>query len=492
MLLQGNSKNTQRGSGKLDSDLEPKKQKRRAQVRKAQIEHRQRKENHGKHLEQQIIILREKIAQTETQVVLFKHENIAIKASLQGNSFPLPLNFPFSNPASHINTNVDIDMLISNYIAPTSLSWTQNTTLVRTIFDPFLDEECLQISHAGSFPLTVESHSSFGAYAAPDLSVLDTSISLPSPDIFNSKNWKPAVLAQQEREKVYHQQRIEKEGGRGGNTAGAESLGEQMETLAINFILALEHPCRKHFSPPSTDPWDPEGRPSGHELMASTHLFSHPSSFVLAQPHQHPHPHRDTYQHIISHSPSNPPFPLHNTLPPPITSTLLPPNPTLKTNTTKTLHKPPRTPVPPPNISFTHHPTIGASPGSTWLIPPPTLQNLHAMSESMVKEDWEMTPVQAWFLLEGRYGWERLLNQTTPGSVDVDVDAIRGGIDERMEGARGGCEAGEAGGEGILDSLKRRLAKLVTCQDFGSVIDENGFWGVVRSVLGEDGGGKWV
>ncbi|KAH7321803.1 hypothetical protein BKA65DRAFT_568643 [Rhexocercosporidium sp. MPI-PUGE-AT-0058] len=482
---EGTSKSTE-GRGE-DSDLTPK-QRRRAQVRKAQIEHRQRKENLVKYLEQEVIDLREQIAQAETQAVLFKHENISIKAALQNGFVQIPAHLQTTtsptitrtevprshyqsqspeqgqgqlpNASSDIDTNMDLTSPddVFNLTSPSSIGWLTNNTLVRTTFDPFLDEECLQISPAGSFPLSIDSTSSIGN---SDFGGIDTNaVSLPSPDMFNSASWKPAVLAQQEREKAQLQQREQQQqqGGRGADTgqgpaARKLSYEEEMEMLAINFILALEHPCRTHFSPPSTGPYDPTSNATGHELMATTHLFSHASSFTKPNPPPHSHPPHSTHRLHPSH--------------------------TNKTPSQTHRHDPALAPVPAPSLQTgnsseanINHAIDSLPPGSTWRVPPLDLKNLFQMSESMPKENWEITPVQAWFLLVGRYGWERLL-----------------GIGR---GSGGNFRGGRGGGEKVMDSLKKGLTKLVSCLGFGSVIDEAGFWEVVGSVLGEDGGSEWV
>ena len=229
-------------------------------------EHRQRKENHIKHLEQEVIELREKIAQAETQSVLFKHENIAIKTTLQNSRIPLPAPLPAtSSPSNRTevqvpddqfqfdfgsqtqslthspaqsqqpNSDIDSNMLSStdeffNLPSPTSLAWLTNTTLVRTTFDPFLDDECLQISPAGSFPMSIDTAPSITSNTNIN------NVSLPSPDMFNSARWKPAVLEQQEKE-------LEEQALRDGSinhAAGNVKMSpeEEMEMLAINFILA--------------------------------------------------------------------------------------------------------------------------------------------------------------------------------------------------------------------------------------------------------------
>jgi len=81
------------------------------------------------------------------------------------------------------------------------------------------------------------------------------------------------------------------------------------------------------------------------------------------------------------------------------------------------------------------------------------------MSQSLPKGDWEITPVQAWFLLMGRLGVETLVG------------------DDGQAGAK----------EGLLPRLKKGLGKLVNCFAFGAVMDEAKFWEVVEAtVKGED------
>lgn len=69
------------------------------------------------------------------------------------------------------------------------------------------------------------------------------------------------------------------------------------------------------------------------------------------------------------------------------------------------------------------------------------------MSNSLPKGDFEITPVQAWFLLSQNYEVGRVLGQ--------------------------------------LEGLKRGIGKLVGCWAFGAVMDELKFWDVVKGVLGE-------
>jgi hypothetical protein len=71
------------------------------------------------------------------------------------------------------------------------------------------------------------------------------------------------------------------------------------------------------------------------------------------------------------------------------------------------------------------------------------------MSQSLTKGNFEITPVQVWFLLTGTYGMERVLSR--------------------------------------LEGLKRGVAKLVACWAFGAVMDEAKFWDVVKEVMGDGG-----
>jgi hypothetical protein len=75
------------------------------------------------------------------------------------------------------------------------------------------------------------------------------------------------------------------------------------------------------------------------------------------------------------------------------------------------------------------------------------------MSRSLPKQDWEVTPVQAWFLMVDRYGIEKVVN-----------------------------------GNGV-ERMRQGLAKLVECFAFGAVMDEGGFWEVVQNALGDSSGG---
>jgi len=78
-----------------------------------------------------------------------------------------------------------------------------------------------------------------------------------------------------------------------------------------------------------------------------------------------------------------------------------------------------------------------------------TLESLYALSQSLPKGDFELTPVQAWFVLSEKFGAKRLLENRS-----------------------------------VIEGLKSGLGKLVKCFAFGAVMEEGGFREVVEGVLG--------
>jgi hypothetical protein len=358
-----------------------------------------------------VIDLREMIAQAETQAVLFKHENESIKTTLLSSHIPIPTIAPVSKSISEqtdITTSPNIPQeqpLQSGFSisgSPQNSQWQSNTSssgsLVSMTFDEMIDASCLQITPPTNF-------------------IPDNDVFMTSPEIFNLPA-NPYVLSPSDPTPAATFPGLNPELSKALPKLPDEATApvsaaafKDLSTIAINFILAfvpnqdllfpillgvqlptdefhrLEHPCRTHFH--ARDPtFDPKGSPSGHELMASTMLYSH--------------------------------------APPPVFSSFSSP--------------------PPPSTT--------PSKKVEWTAPSPELKQLYAMSQSLPKGDWEITPVQAWFLLMGRFGVNALVE-----------------------------DAGAAGKpEGLLARLKRGLAKLVNCFEFGAVIDEARFWEVVDAV----------
>ena len=84
---------------------------------------------------------------------------------------------------------------------------------------------------------------------------------------------------------------------------------------------------------------------------------------------------------------------------------------------------------------------------TTWTAPSLSVSRLLEMSHSLPKDHFEITPVQAWFLLCGKFEAGSLL--------------------------------------GRLDELERGVGRLVACWAFGAVMDVERFWDVVGGVMGE-------
>ncbi|KAH8683326.1 hypothetical protein BGZ60DRAFT_399909 [Tricladium varicosporioides] len=380
---------TKPGNGKENDDpaqaaLDAK-QHRRAQVRKAQIEHRQRKANYVKQLEQDVIDLREMIAAAEAEALAAKQENEAIRqAMLNSNINPPPSNIE-QLPIPQQDTFV-FDIQSQSQDTPNfssnpspSQQWPSSDTSpnshVSIGYDDFVDANCLQISPFDTYdpaPEIISSPDIFGSFP-------NSSVATP-PQAFSASNMATANHASPPQESKHDQD-------------------PDLETIAINFILALEHPCRTHFHHKPYDTFNPSTPETNHELMASTLLYSSAPESTFSDPNPH------TGSWI---SPSN-------------------------------------------SVQ--------------------TLQKLKEMSRSLPKSDWEITPVQAWFLLVERWGVERIVGQLGKAGLISGVE---------------GAEEKEVKGFCVVEKLKKGLARVVDCFAFGAVMDERRFWEVVRGVVGEE------
>ncbi|KAH6684147.1 hypothetical protein B0J14DRAFT_646059 [Halenospora varia] len=382
---------TRPGNGKENNDpaqaaLDAK-QHRRAQVRKAQIEHRQRKANYVKQLEQDVIDLREMIAAAEVEALAAKQENEAIRSAM--------LNFNINPPPSSIkqlptvqqdafvfdfqSQSQDTPSNFSSNLSPTQ-QWLSSDTSpnshVSIGYDDFVGASCLQISP-------------FNAYdPAPEI--------ISSPDIFGSFPNNPLAASPQTLPNSAQPTSTPTSPPQNTNQ---DQQHPDLETIAINFILALEHPCRTHFHHKPFDTFDPSSPETNHELMASTLLYSSAPESTFSDPN----PHTGSWT-----SPAN-------------------------------------------SVQ--------------------TLQKLKDMSRSLPKSDWEITPVQAWFLLVERWGVERIVGQLGKAGL--------------ISGAEG-AEEKEVKGFCVVEKLKKGLARVVDCFAFGAVMDERRFWEVVRGVVVEE------
>ena len=271
-------------------------------------EHRQRKETYQRDLEQEIVNLREMITTATTQSALFKHENMVIRDTLSKSQIPVTLSDlgPIPTPSTLATLSTaptpaiilpdlqqrwtksgqslvsDESPWLTNSIPPLS---TSSSSLVSIGYDDVINASCLRISSPNFlFPSTEEDQSIFS---------IDPSTTTDAYTHLTSQ------IGPEDPTRIR-------------SVVGSEE--EDLEITAINFILALESPCRAHFH---GRPIKPDGT-TGHELMASTLLyasapqsvFDHPdfkdpvswyllsplplnlsSSSPLSTPPRHPHPH---------------------------------------------------------------------------------------------------------------------------------------------------------------------------------------------------------
>ncbi|RDW89307.1 hypothetical protein BP6252_01339 [Coleophoma cylindrospora] len=323
------------------TDEVDKKQHRRAQVRKAQIEHRQRKANRLKELEQEIVQLRSMITAVENDGGRLRKENRCMREILSGAEISMP---------AHISPP-----RMSPQTEPHSFwNWDQGDSLVHTSYDPILEVDCLMISSSSSSSSSQGSKVESRDVSAPP-SVLGPS-GLPGTAEASDTGASPAIPL----------------------------VSLDQSDVAVNFILALEAPCRTHFRHPSPTeaPFNPDIPETGHEMMASALLYSAAPASAFdfsAQPTE------------CHHEPAS-----------------------------RTL--------------------------TQWSAPILDISRLYVMSLSLPKKDFEITPVQAWFMMVEEYGLERVMEN--------------------------------------IEALKRRIAPLVTCECFGAVMDESLLGQIAKEILG--------
>ncbi|TGO87410.1 hypothetical protein BPOR_0228g00120 [Botrytis porri] len=277
------------------------KQHRRAQVRRAQIEHRQRKQNYVKHLEEDAIRLRGMIATTKDESSALVKENKAIESTLLASGIKNLSSLKSQDPGSPA-------------IKPINMPLQQGYDSLR---------------------------------------------GLTTPD--STQGTKPTI-----------------------RTVDYESENSRLSCYISDVLTQDSDPLTNYFSdnhdvpyPKTPLPFDPAGDPSGHELMASTHIFAQ---------------------------------------------------------------------APPKAFS-------GSTSDISWSSSSVSLAQLYAMSQSLPVSDFEITPVQAWFMIAEKY--------------HNDIDKVVGPRN--------------------MNSLKRGLGGLSRCYQFGAVMDVGSFWEVVDDVMRQNG-----
>ncbi|KAF7935391.1 uncharacterized protein EAE97_008298 [Botrytis byssoidea] len=365
------------------------KQHRRAQVRRAQIEHRQRKENYVKHLEEDLIRLRGMITTTEAESSALMKENIAIESTLAASGIKNLSDL--KSRVGKISGDQAIDLLPPQEYEPLRDLTTSNATqeirpTIRTVdyesendrLSSYIsgmltqDSEPLTSYFSDNHNVPYSSNSSGSHISIQFDEFLNASCLYISDSSENSTKDHGAIDLSKPLPPLPGQILLP------GNAV--QKPLPDISLVAISFILALEHPCRTHFHhiPDTPLPLDPAGDPSGHELMASTHIFA-------------------------------------------------------------------QAPLEAFNESTSE---------VSWFSSSVSLAQLYAMSQSLPVSDFEITPVQAWFMIAEKY--------------HSDIEKV---VETQN-----------------MNNLKRGLGSLSRCYQFGAVMAVDSFWEVVDNVMTQ----KWT
>ncbi|KAI3329000.1 hypothetical protein HD806DRAFT_269239 [Xylariaceae sp. AK1471] len=182
-----------------EPSAEAKARARRQQVRKAQLQHRQRKANYTKQLEMDVTKLRDDIAKVEQEITSLKKQNNGIRSRLAcGDEAVLPV-------ALNVSPADTMDMAFSTCLAP-------NYTVSLDMLD-YLDTPAFQVRRASPSLLdtgarATSSHATETLRGATPISAVSTNLE--------------------------------------DDTTTEMALSEEQTDQAINFILALEHCCWDH------------------------------------------------------------------------------------------------------------------------------------------------------------------------------------------------------------------------------------------------------
>ncbi|KAK4181632.1 hypothetical protein QBC36DRAFT_361267 [Triangularia setosa] len=413
--LEPSSENSSQGND--DSFAESKAAQRRAQIRRAQIQHRQRKANYVKELEQEVAKIRQQIEDMENGRKVLRVENEGMRAQLRSRGLvqqPTPPLPPPPPQRQLLQQQQQQQQQQQGMTGPWYMSDEIDFTVTMQLnYDEVLGAPCYIVSrlsspgHEGSLlsattaRLISPGFATFGAVTAT-AKPGSGPVMFPAPPrtaTFGPVASRVAAPASNTPINNHHQEEIPEL---------PYMTPPQIQT-AINFILALEHICRDHFhlshfsssvsSPPSPPSLLPQfNSNSGHTLMAtSLALQSAPSSVFTAAKKTRLFPGSS----VNLKPPSSPPKELVE-----------------------------------------------------WETSALTLRNLYRLSKALEKEgedEVEVTPVQAWFELVGKYGLERV---------------IRG-----------------------VEELKRGVGRqkgVVRCPHYGARLGRGEWEGLVRRVMGRE------
>ncbi|KAK0748203.1 hypothetical protein B0T21DRAFT_356065 [Apiosordaria backusii] len=376
------SEDPSQGNDSTPATPESKAAQRRAQVRRAQIQHRQRKANYVKELEQEVAKIRKQIDDVDKERRVLRVENDSMRAELRASA--MVERRLLRQPRSQPQQQQQIERLGTG---PWYMSDEMDFKMTMQLgYDEVLGAPCYMVSGLSSSisPSTAIPTGEPGATNTISTAATHTlgpgMLPTPprtatfgpgygsSPSIGNSSGHGiTTITEQQDAPELPHM------------------TPPQIQT-AINFILALEHICRDHFHPshispsPSPSPsLNPFHSHSGHSLMAtSLALQSAPSSIFSAAK-----------------------------------KTKLFPGSSINI-------KPPST-----------------SKEMEWENSALTLRNLYRLSKALEKggeDEMEVTPVQAWFELVSGYGLGRVMEGI--GELKREMGRRKGAVRCPHYGAR--------------------------------------------------------
>ncbi|KAL2180371.1 uncharacterized protein P884DRAFT_78308 [Thermothelomyces heterothallicus CBS 202.75] len=347
----GNQDATASGNPTLD-----KAQRRRAQVRRAQTQHRQRKADYVRHLEKDIARIRDMIEAAEQDTRALLNENKTLREQLLQTVGKGPSPVSLDQGVALWNEMPQPSQLSSGLLQE------PGTVTIALGFDEVLNVPAFYVSS-------------------------------PSP---SCNPHQPAS------------QRISQP-----DADDFPDLTPAQTQAAINFILALEHICRAHFLPCLYDPTIDTSTPifgfeeSGHTLMAT--------SMALRNAPEHIFDAVARTDRGLFPNPGPPPVmcPIRQASPATTTAATAAAATTAARATATTMTT---TLTQSATADGMPNEKGGGSDGDgdaglSWTTTTLTLRSLRGLASSLVPDSAELAPVQAWFELAGRFGVARLADR---------------------------------------------------------------------------------
>ncbi|KAF4123447.1 hypothetical protein GMORB2_6148 [Geosmithia morbida] len=347
-------------------------QARRAQVRSAQIRHRQRKADHQRQLELDMTEYQSLIAQIEGETAVLRRQNAAMRAQLDAAGISVAAHeWSGSVDSSDASASGDEYYSVSDDGAgayPELFPSVDMDRLTVTLaVDDTMGSPALQISGRGSgssnSSSSSSSSSSSGSSSASYSHRTGTSSAATSP---------PTTTT---------------------STTLTTYLNPVQEEAAVNFILALEHVCWSHFMLGDFPHHHDGDDPHHDDVQIKPDTVGHDADSRA--------PHDDDYGHALMASTycmGNAPSPVFD-------------------YTMEALFN---------NIDFNPTPTPSSPPAMEWQSPSSsmTLANLFGLASSLNPGDEDLTPVQAWFELADRYNPAALIDSGILESLKRELRGV--------------------------------------------------------------------